>query len=106
MTQSARDARHVESLERQITLLKERHDKVQFERNNLETVKYSQERTKETIKAQLEAARLVNEKLNSELPADQKILLDDMGKLQDNAKSDAKKNRSYLTLLSVFIRER
>jgi len=100
MTQSARDARHVESLERQITLLKERHDKVQFERNNLETVKYSQERTKETIKAQLEAARLVNEKLNSELPADQKILLDDMGKLQDNAKSDAKKSELFDTAVS------
>jgi len=78
MAKSARDARRVESLERQITLLKERHDKVLFERNNLETKKYSLERTRESIKAQFEAAKLVNEKLNSEVPPDQKILLNNL----------------------------
>jgi len=77
MAKSARDARRIESMERQIKLIKESHDKVVFERNNLDTTKYSSVRTKEAIKAQLEAAKLVNEKLNSELPADQKILLDD-----------------------------
>jgi len=86
MAKSARDARRIESLERQITLLKERHDKVQFEKNNLETGKYSLQRTKETIKAQVDAAKLVNEKLNSELPADQKISLDEMGKLKEESK--------------------
>jgi len=81
MARSARDARRVESLERQITLNKERHDKVLFERNNLETMKYSLERTRETVKAQLDAAKLVNDKLNSEVPPDQKILLDDLDKM-------------------------
>jgi len=81
MAKSARDARRIESLERQITLLKERHDKVLFERNNLETMKYGLERTKETIKAQLDAAKLVNDKLNSEVPPDQKLLLDDLDKM-------------------------
>jgi len=103
MAKSATDARRTESLERQITLLKERHDKVQFERNNLETVKYSLERTKETIKAQLEASRLVNEKLNSELPNDQRILLDDIGKLKDaTTKPEGKKSdKLFDTSVSV-----
>jgi len=77
MTKSSNDARRIESMERQIKLIKESHDKVVFERNNLDTSKYSLERTREAIKAQLEAAKLVNEKLNGELPAEQKILLDD-----------------------------
>jgi len=87
MAKSARDARRIESLERQITLLKERHDRVLFERNNLETVKYSLERTKETVKAQVGAAKLVNDKLNTEVPADQRLLLDDFDKIIENIKS-------------------
>jgi len=87
MAKSARDARRIESLERQITLLKERHDRVLFERNNLETVKYSLERTKESVKSQVDAAKLVNDKLNTEVPADQRLLLDDFDKIKENIKS-------------------
>jgi len=76
MAAAARDDRRIESLERQITFLKERHDRVNFERANSETVLYSLQRTKEAIKAQYEAAKLVNSRLNSELPADKKISLD------------------------------
>jgi len=107
MAKSARDARKIESLERQIKLTKEQHDKIVFERNNLDTMKYSLERTKETIKAQLEAAKLVNEKLNSEVPADQKILLIDKNleayQKPEGKNSEPKKNEKEEKLFDTSI---
>ena len=61
MAQSARDARRIESLERQITQYKERYDRVLFEKTSDETTLYNLQRTKEAILRQYEAAKLVNE---------------------------------------------
>jgi len=107
MDKSARDSRRIESLERQIKILKENHDKVVFDRNNLDTVKYSLDRTKETIKAQLEAAKLVNQKLNSELPKEEQIRLDDTReekKSGDEAKRDREaKHKLFDTSVNISV---
>jgi len=65
--------RRLETLERQLITLQEQLSKGTLEQDFLETQNYSLTRQKDTLTAQYDAARYVSEKLNAELPKDQKL---------------------------------
>jgi len=71
--QLARDARRIESLERQLERATDQTNKIQFEVTELETQNYGKKREVDTLGAQYQAALWVNKKLNDELPVESRI---------------------------------
>jgi len=63
--QSTRDARRIESLERQLKRSKERADELLQQRNQIEGKNFSLQREVDTLKAQYDAAIHINAKLNA-----------------------------------------
>jgi len=87
--QLARDARRIESLERQLARAKELTDKAQFEVTEFETQNYGMKREVDTLSAQYQAALWVNKKLNDELPVEQRIYVWDPNAEPGDAKQPA-----------------
>jgi len=75
--QSTRDARRIESLERQLKRSKERADELLDNRNQLESKNFTQQREVDTLKAQLDAAIHINAKLNAQVPLNVRVNIED-----------------------------
>jgi chromosome segregation ATPase len=74
-TQLSREARRIESLERQLQRYQEQTEKLQYETTELETVTYGKKREVDTLSAQYQAALWVNKKLNEEIPEADRIFV-------------------------------
>jgi len=106
-TQLSREARKIESLERQLQRYQEQTDKLQFDSTELETLTYGKKREVDTLSAQYQAALWVNKKLNEELPADDRIFVWDPssgapppsapGSAQTSAKPDPQQGQPKTT---------
>jgi len=75
--QSTRDARRIESLERQLKRSKERADELLEARNQIEGKNFSQQREIDTLKAQLDAAIHINAKLNAQVPLNVRVNIEE-----------------------------
>jgi len=76
-TQGTRDARRIESLERQLKRSKERADELLDSRNQVEAKNFSTQREVDTLKAQLDAAIHINAKLNAQVPLSVRINIEE-----------------------------
>jgi len=75
--QATRDARRIESLERQLKHSKERADELLDSRNQIEAKNFSTQREVDTLKAQLDAAIHINAKLNAQVPLSVRINIEE-----------------------------
>jgi chromosome segregation ATPase len=75
--QSTRDARRLESLERQLKRSKERADELLENRNQIEGKNFSLQREVDTLKAQYDAAIYINAKLNAQVPLSVRINIEE-----------------------------
>jgi len=75
----------IETLERTINKVEEETDRDLIRKDFLDTQNYSLKREKDTLRAQLDAALFVNEKLNAEIPKSSKV-----GDQQGTSEGDSK----------------
>jgi len=75
--QSTRDARRIESLERQLKRSKERADELLENRNQIEGKNFNLQREVDTLKAQYDAAIHINAKLNAQVPLSVRINIEE-----------------------------
>jgi chromosome segregation ATPase len=75
----------IETLERTINKVEEETDRDLIRKDFLDTQNYSFKREKDTLRAQLDAALFVNEKLNAEIPKSSKV-----GDQQGTSEGDSK----------------
>jgi len=88
----------IETLERTIRKVEEETDRDLIKKDLLDTQNYSEKREKDTLRAQLDAALYVNEKLNAEIPKSNKQKTIIMMPLKVTSKSNKNNLQTIKTL--------